>query len=482
MLSEVDHQERDGRPISASPPIRGSGEPRSPWIVLGLLLLVHLSSSMDRFIVSIAGQEIKQDFALADWQLGLLTGFAFSVLYVLCGFPLARLADRSNRVTIISVCLVVWSGMTALCGLSANFGQLIVSRMGVGIGEAGCLPPSHSLITDYFPGRRRTTAIACFGLGLPLGALVGMIAGGAAIDSVGWRATFVIIGLPGLLLAAAVWFVIREPRVARDGRSVGHATLPTNVVRESFSQVAKGLFANVVTRHVLLGMMLATLFTSPSLTFLAPYIVRAFGLSYGQVGVVIGGAQMGGMALATICAGLLADRLGRRDSRWYFWVPAGSMLFGGPLLILAFAQPDWQALMLVMFAASLVSAAYLAPSYAVLYAAVRPHWRATTAAIAGAMMSMGGSSVGPLVCGAMIDWLTPLLFEHTQHASFVTVCAGGSHSTGAADLTIASCRAAMARSTQISLIALSLFCLWPGLHFLHAARLWKRHGGADFVH
>ena len=205
-------------------------------------------------------------------------------------------------------------------------------------------------------------------------------------------------------------------------------------------------------------------------------------MSYGEVGVIIGGAQMGGMALATIGAGLLADRLGRRDARWYFWVPAGSMLLGGPLLMFAFSQPNWQLLMLSMFVASLISAAYLAPSYAVLYATVRPHWRATTAAVAGAMMSMGGSSVGPIICGAMIDWLTPLLFEHAQHTSFTAVCTGGSDSTGAADLSNPACRVAIASATQVSLMALSLGCLWPAFHFIRAARLWKRHGGADFAH
>jgi len=473
-------QEAGARQAPSSPSVLGLNPARYPWLVLALLLLVHLSSSMDRFIVSIAGQEIKEDFALADWQLGLLTGFAFSVLYVVCGFPLARLADRSNRVTIISACLVVWSGMTALCGAAGSFVQLLACRMGVGIGEAGCLPPSHSLITDYFPGNRRTTAIACFGLGLPLGALVGMIAGGAMIDRVGWRTTFFIIGVPGLLLALAVRLFIIEPRAVRDARPAASADTPAES-RESFKQVATGLFSNPVARHVLIGMMLATLFTSPSLTFLAPYIVRSFGLSYGQVGVVIGGAQMGGMAVATIGAGLLADRLGRRDSRWYFWVPAGSMLLGGPLLMFAFGQPDWQTLMLWMFFASVVSAAYLAPSYAVLYAAVRPHWRATTAAIAGAMMSMGGSSIGPIVCGAMIDWLTPVLFERAQQGSFALICTGGSGSTGAIDLAIPACRAAIADASQFSLIALSLFCLWPGFHFIHAARLWRRRGGASFA-
>jgi MFS family permease len=308
-----------------------------------------------------------------------------------------------------------------------------------------------------------------------------MVAGGAAIDWVGWRATFLIIGLPGIVLAIAVRMIIVEPRAVA-GAKAGASGPQVPVRQEPFRRVVKAIFSLGPARHVLIGMMLATLFTSPSLTFLAPYIIRSFGLSYSQVGVVIGGAQMGGMVLATISAGLLADRLGRRDPRWYFWVPAGSMLLGGPLLMLAFSQPNWQLLMLLMFFASLVSAAYLAPSYAVLYAAVQPHWRATTAAIAGAMMSMGGSSVGPLVCGAMIDWLTPVLFEQAQRASFAATCAGGSTSTGAADLTIAACRAAIARSTQLSLIILSLFCLWPAFHFIHAARLWKRHGGADFGH
>src|SRR5690606_8913997 len=140
-----------------------------------LLFLVYLFHSIDRNILSIVAQPIKEDLHLADWQLGLLTGFAFSMLYVLVGFPMARLADRANRIRLLSICAICWSAMTALCGLSANFVQLCLARMGVGIGEAGCLPASHSLISDYFPAASRAKALSIFGLGLPLGGLVGMI-------------------------------------------------------------------------------------------------------------------------------------------------------------------------------------------------------------------------------------------------------------------------------------------------------------------
>src|SRR5690606_18655251 len=142
------------------------------------------------------------------WQLGFLTGFAFSAVYLVFGFPMARIADKGNRVTILSICIALWSIMTAVNGLASSFVQLALARMGVGVGEAACLPASHSLISDYYPPKRRTKALATFGLGYPIGALVGMIIGGIVLDHWGWRAAFFVVGIPGLILALVTWLMI----------------------------------------------------------------------------------------------------------------------------------------------------------------------------------------------------------------------------------------------------------------------------------
>ncbi len=169
---------------------------RTARAVLAMLLVVYFFSSVDRSIFGILAQPIKEELLLADWELGFLTGFAFSAVHLLFGFPMARLADKGNRVTILSVSVAFWSVMTALCGLSANFIQLVLFRMGVGVGEASCLPASHSLISDYFPRANRTKALAIYGLGYPGGAFVGMIVGGFVLDHWGWRAAFYVVGIP----------------------------------------------------------------------------------------------------------------------------------------------------------------------------------------------------------------------------------------------------------------------------------------------
>lgn len=447
-------------------PMIGIGE---SWRALVLLFIVYFASSMDRTIMSIAGQPIKEALSLADWQLGLLNGFAFSLLYVALGFPLGRLADRGNRVGIIFWCLTIWSAMTALCGLSGNFGTLFAFRMGVGVGEAGCLPTSHSLISDYFAPRARTVALAIFGLGLPLGALAGMILGGAIIDWAGWRAAFLILGLPGCILAVVVRLAVREPRQrashpeAAGGEGTPHLPLGTAL---------RTIFALPAVRHVFAGVTIATVVTSPGVVFLAPYLTRSFKLDYTTIGLALGVTQMGGIALSTLAGGVVSSRLGRHDPRWYLWVPAISLAIGGPLFAATYAQPSWERLVALLFVASLTGAAYLPPSYAFLYANVRPQLRATTAAVVGILMNLLGLSLGPFLCGLSIDWLSRRLFVDGGGVNFAANCLS---KTGPIPLSI-QCQQAAAHGTQIALIGFSLLTVWPALHFLYAARLIRKVG------
>jgi len=466
-------ENRNGNDPSADPLLREVIGRR--WTVLAILFLVYLTSSMDRIIVSIAGQPIKTELGLADWQLGLLNGFAFSLLYIVLGVPLARLADRGNRVNIISTCLCVWSAMTALCGAVSSFAQLVAFRMGVGVGEAGCLPTSHSLIGDYFPQSQRTTALALFGLALPLGGLGGMILGGMIVDAFGWRAAFLLLGIPGLLLAAILKMVVREP--PRSDSKEGAGAAPSSrqpPEMESLGHVLTFLARSKPARNVLLGVTLATMFTSPSITFLAPLMARGFDLSYSQIGLLLGLAQMGGIALSTFLGGILCDHLGKRDRRWYLWVPAGSLLLGAPLFALAYAQTAWPAFITLLFLASLTGAAYLPPSYAVLYTLVKPRWRATTAATVGVLMNLIGLSVGPILCGLAIDMLTAYNLGLLGAPGLASACIHGA----AADMTDAAqaalCTHANVDATRTALILFSAGLVLPILNFLQAGRAYRK--------
>ena len=185
--------------------------PRYRTYVLALLVVVYVFNFLDRQIVTILAEPIKVDLGLNDTQIGLMTGLAFALFYTVLGIPIARLADRANRVSIISVALVIWSGMTALSGFAQNFWQMLAARIGVGVGEAGCSPPAHSLIADYYPPEKRASALSIYALGIPFGSILGLLAGGWIAEIYGWRTAFFVVGVPGIALAALVKLTLREP-------------------------------------------------------------------------------------------------------------------------------------------------------------------------------------------------------------------------------------------------------------------------------
>jgi len=464
-----------------APAACGSGPPVAPrrhWLYLAILLLIYLTSSMDRMLVSIAGEPIKRELGLADWQLGVLNGIAFSVLYVGLGLPLARLADRGNRVTIIAICLAAWSAMTALCGLALNFVQLALCRMGVGIGEAGCVPASHSLISDYFPSSRRTTALALFGLGLPLGGLISMSLGGLVIDRFGWRSVFFLLGLPGLLLAVIARAILKEPTRSGHGVPDGAPAWDNpggTTDREPLRIPLLYLARSSMARNTLIGMTLATFFSSPSASFLAPYMARSFGLSYAAIGAMLGIAVMGGMAISTFWGGLAADRLAPRDRRWYLWLAAGSQLCGTLLFALAVAQPAPQGLFAVLILSSLFGAAFTTPCYALLYAIVRPQWRATTAATCGILTSLVALGLGPVIFGLLVDVLTAMDLGRSGFAIVAGACIHGGTGMIPDAAQAAACAHANVSALRIAFIGFALAGVWPVLHFLMAARALRRH-------
>ena len=203
---------------------------------IGLLFLVYTFNFLDRQIVTILAEPIKRDLQIADWQLGLMTGTAFAIFYCTLGIPIARMAERRNRPWIIGLSLAAWSGFTALCGLAQTFWQLVLARIGVGVGEAGCSPPAHSLIADYTPKEQRASAMALYLMGNPIGALLGVVIGGLVADAFGWRTAFLFVGLPGVLLAFVVVLTLVEPRARKAAA----------VAREAAQQAPQTSFADVL--------------------------------------------------------------------------------------------------------------------------------------------------------------------------------------------------------------------------------------------
>src|SRR4051812_31311193 len=264
--------------------------------VLALLLATYTFNFIDRTIIATIGQAIKVDLKLTDTQLGLLGGLYFALLYTLLGIPIARLAERWNRVSIIAVSLVIWSGFTALCGSAASFGQLALYRFGVGVGEAGCSPPSHSLISDYYEPKKRATALSIYSFGIPLGTMFGAIAGGWLATEFSWRVAFVIVGVPGLILALIVKLVIKEPprghseiveRPLEAEDVVVEPAKPPFSLATEFSEiwaVMKTLFGKWPVLNMMLGVTIASFGSYGSGAFVPSYFVRAFHLNLTQVG------------------------------------------------------------------------------------------------------------------------------------------------------------------------------------------------------
>ena len=384
---------------------------RYVWWALFLLMLVNTVNFMDRQVINILGEPIKRELGLLDWQLGLMNGLAFAALYTVLGLPLARLAERKSRPLIIAGSITVWSGFTALCGVASSFTHLVMARVGVGIGEAGCTPAATSLILDYVPKEKRASALAFYAIAAPLGGVVGLGVGGIVADAYGWRVAFVAIGLLGLPLGALTALLLVEPR-----RRLSAAAA---------AQVQTSGF--LATLRVIRGrptFWLTTFATSGKVfigyghaAFIAPFLLRnhaaeiavyanAWGLKpVGFVGLVLGLTAGPGNIIGALYSGRLADRLAKRDVRAYVTIPAVAILLQMPFYISAFLVGDVRIVLALLIINSALGTAYYGTSYATIQGVVPAHMRATAVAIFGLVTTLIGLGIGPLLVGALSDLL-----------------------------------------------------------------------------
>ncbi|MEZ4334175.1 MAG: MFS transporter [Myxococcota bacterium] len=404
---------------------------KAPGYTLGLLLTIYILNTVDRQVMNILVEPVKNELALTDGQIGWLVGLSFALFYTFAGFPIARLADRGNRRNIITVALLVWSGMTVVCGFARNFPQLLAARIGVGIGEAGCTPPAHSMISDTFPLERRANAISIYSLGVPLGTLLGLAFGGVLADQLGWKAAFWVVGAPGVLLALLAWLTLPEPdRGAYDAR--GDRAIEPVVDTLQFIGHLPAI------RHMLAGCAVQTLFLAGVGAFHSSYLVRVHDLSLTQAGLWLGliAGVAGGFAVRV--SGILGDRLGAIDLRWHFWLPALGALVSIPFSILAYtaSDPAWAIAWIAV--ATLGNHQYSALGHSVLQGLVKPRMRAVMSATALFAMNFVGFGLGPYAMGRLSDFL-----------------GGGTE----------------LRKAMIALI----FCVaWAALHYLMGARSYVR--------
>ena len=369
--------------------------------VLGVLVAVYVMNYVDRQLISILIEPIKAEFGASDAQMGILTGFAFAIFYTVAGIPVARLADVWLRRSVIAIGLAVWSGMTALTGLSRSFTELWLARIGVGIGEAGGTPPSHALLSDYFPPERRATVLGIFSLGVPLGTLVGYSLGGWLGQHYGWRAAFLWIGLPGLVLALLVRLSVREPR-----RGTFDASARASA-RASTGEVLRHLLALRTFRWLVPAVSLASFSGYGFAVWKPVFLMRVHDFSMAQAGLWIGLLSGATGFLSTLLGGFVADWLARRDPSWALRLCAVSVLAALPFQLAFLLWPDPIVALLVFVPGGLVGGMWPPPSYAATQNLVPPHMRALASAILLFFLNLIGLGAGPFAVGVLSDALAP---------------------------------------------------------------------------
>ena len=377
---------------------------------LGILLVGYVINFVDRSILSLLLEPIKLELALTDSQLGFLGGLAFAVFYTFLGIPIAALADRRSRVKILAVSMVIWSAMTAICGLANNFLTLLLARIGVGIGEAGASPPSHSLISDYFPIETRATALSIYALGIPLGTMIGNFVGGWGADAIGWRYTFFLVGVPGIIFALIVWFTLREPpRGMSDIKPSQRSTTPVKTPPPPpVKTVFKLLWSKTSFRHLAFAAGLHAFVSYGAGTWNAPFFIRIHEMSLTDIGSIL--ALVAGVgAIGTFFGGYISDKLSDRtdDKRWYFWVPGIATLFMVPFQLIAYLYGGMWAVVASLMMVAVLGNAYLGPSFAMTQALVSLRMRAVASAILLFVLNLIGMGLGPYLVGVLSDILTP---------------------------------------------------------------------------
>lgn len=387
---------------------------------LWLLTFAYFFSYMDRQILAILQERIRVDLSLTDTQLGLLAGFAFALFYATLGIPVARLADRMNRRNIIAAALATWSLMTAFCGLAQNFGQLLAARIGVGIGEAGSSPPSHSIITDLYPPNERAGAMGFYSLGVVLGAGVGTFIGGTVAHFYGWRAAMFTVGIPGIVLAFFIWRFVVEPRrgLSDVARVVEDHAMPSLV------QGFASMWAIPAARHLVMAVTLTSMVGYGLTAFVPSYLQRALGMRMLDVSLYLGplGALSG--AISAIVGGRIADRLGReRGLHWQSWMVAILKLIALPFMLVVYWMPDATSAIAIYLLSVLFANSYLGPSFALIQGLAPVKLRALWAAITLLVINLVGLGLGPTMVGWLSEQFKPTYGDASLGYAMLVVAA-----------------------------------------------------------
>jgi MFS family permease len=401
----------------------------SPWLALILLAGVGTIGFIDRIVVNVLVEPLKQEFSLTDAQVSLM-GLAFAVLNIVAGIGVARLAERVRRLTLIAAGTVFWSLATGACGLVASWTQLLVSRVMVGLGEAIGLPGNQSVVADYFPASRRGLAISVLLLAPPVGAFIGFVGGSWIAQNFGWRWTFILAAVPGVILGILVHLFIKEPPRGRHDSEASEEVPAIGAVIRRFALLPSA-------RHLIAGSTLAAAIGFGLNFFFTSLMMRRFGLSIAEAGLYAGLIASLPAALSVIASGWLGDRLGAKNPGAYALIPGISILVGGPLYVVAIVQDSLPLLLGLVTVSAFLQFGYLGVTFATLQNMMHSRMRATASALLNSIYAIAGG-IGPYVLGRMSDNL------EAQYGVGIGLA--------------------------YAMALLSLVYLWAGAHYILAAR------------
>jgi MFS family permease len=402
------------------------------WYVLILMCLIYAINIADRYVVSTVLEPIRLELRLNDAGVAFLTGFPLALFYVTCGIPISWLADRSNRRNILAFSLLVWSGFTALCGLSRSYWQFLLGRIGVGIGEAGGTPPSTAIVSDCFPADRRPMAMTVLALGAPIGAWLGADMAGAVAHAFNWRAAFLALGVPGLLVGLIVYFTVNEPPRGRLDAVVGD-------IRPSLLETLKFLWQQKAAYHVVMGGGVCALWGWGLIYWTPTFLMRAYNLDVGQAGAVTGNIHLVGGSLATVGTAWLLSRPAMADPRRVVWLLAAGVGLTTIPSIVAYWTHDLLVAkaMFCIFIPAIYF--YIGPCFGLLNNLAPCHMRSMFIAVSLLVANILNLIVAPWIVGVLSDWFA------------------GAHPTDSASL-------------RSALIVLAPTGLWAAYHLVLASR------------
>lgn len=447
--------------------------------VLTALLFIYILNFIDRGLLSVVAPAMKPELGISDTAFGLLTGFGFALLYTVVGIPLAQFAETRHRVWIMSVCIALWSLMTALCGLADEivigsvtigaFWVLLACRVGVGIGEAGCTPPANSLIADYYPPSRRSTALGYYAMGVTLGTVLANLIGGPVTDAFGWRAAFFVVGLPGILVAIVFKLTVKEP-------PRGYTDPPGTVRRERarFSDGMRELLSKPSFWTMAAGATIAAFCGYGIGSFQSLFINRSFGLSAGEAALLINVPVGIASAMGTFATGWLAERMVRRHPNAIAWLPGFGLMLSVPFYVWAFTTNNLWFCLAGLCIGGAVKYGYLAAQYTIGQGVVTAQVRATATAVLLFVVNLLGYGLGPLFIGAVSDVIFNMQVADLGAAELTRQACEGAARAALAAAQQEVCAVAHPQSLQSSMLITSLLYILAGLCFLVTCRWLRR--------